>query len=155
MTRVSLGRFFAPGLAIVVAAACGLATARDSAAAPGAQPGAVPVSPLVTRSLSLPAQGLFDGDRLTPAAQQRLGDLVQASAGMRVEVAFVMPVGPWRLDRGGADERDLTPARLAAVREFLATRGLDARHIFVESRLDDRVRAPRLDVQVMGRMVQD
>jgi OmpA-OmpF porin, OOP family len=153
MMLVSFGRLFAPGLAIVIAAASGGAAARDAAVAPAAQQG--PVSPVETRSLSLPAQGLFVGDRLTPAAQQRLGELVQASAGLRVEVALVMPVGPWRLDRGGGDERDLTPARLTAVREFLATRGLDARHIFVESRLDERVREPRLDVQVLGRTAQD
>lgn len=110
---------------------------------------------LVTRSASLPARGLFDGDKLTPQARERLTELVIDAIGRHVEVALLMPTGPWRTDGSGRDERDLTPARIEAVRAFLALRGLDPKRIFVESRIDDKLREPRLDVQIIDRPAGD
>jgi OmpA-OmpF porin, OOP family len=108
-----------------------------------------------SRSVSMPARGLFEGERLSAAARQRLTELVVDAVGLQIEVALIVPTGPWRIDGSGKDERDLTPVRLNAVRSFLAERGLDPKHIYVESRVDDSVREPRLDVQVLGRPRHD
>lgn len=130
--------------------------------------GDLPVQPLppqapvktdtVTRNASLPARGLFDGDKLTKEAEERLTLLIIDAVGRQVEVALLMPTGPWRVDgaaRDGRDERDLTPARLEAVKGFLAARGIDRRRIFVESRVDEKLREPRLDVQIIDRPAND
>ena len=60
-----------------------------------------------------------------------------------------------RHDRSGTGERDLTPARLAAVRKFLSERGIDEKRIFVESRTDAKIKEPRLDVQLLGQPATD
>lgn len=132
------------------------------AAAPGDQP----VKPLPSsaqvaddkervRSTSLPARGLFVGDKLSEAARARLGELALQADGMNVEVALVVPTGPWQIDGSGANERDLTPARLQSVRRYLADRGVDPKRIFVESRIDDKVKEPQLTVQLVGRPASD
>ena len=107
------------------------------------------------RSASLPAHGLFEGDQLSAAARQRLAELVIDAIGLQVEVALVVPTGPWKIDGSGRDERDLTPARLDAVKRYLAQRGIDPKHIYVESRTDEKIREPRLDVQLVGRPAND
>lgn len=104
-----------------------------------------------TQSTSLPARGLFEGDRLSPYARQRLAELIVNAIGLQVEVALIVPTGPWNLDGTGKDERDLTPARLEAVKKFLHDRGVDPKKVYVESRVDDKLKEPRLDVQILGR----
>lgn len=127
-----------------------------------AAPGDQPVKPLpaasspsktggVQRNASLPAKGLFVGEQLSEAAKGKLTDLILNALGLQVEVALVVPTGPWQLDGSGKDERDLTPARLAAVKRFLAERGVDPQKIYVESRIDDKIKEPRLDLQILGR----
>jgi OmpA-OmpF porin, OOP family len=103
------------------------------------------------RSTSLPAKGLFVGEQLSASARERLTELIIEAAGLHVEVALVVPTGPWQIDGSGASERDLTPARLQALRRFLTDRGVDPRRIFVESRVDEKAAEPRLDVQLVGR----
>jgi OOP family OmpA-OmpF porin len=131
-----------------------------------AAPGDQPVRPLpaasspsktggVQRNASLPARGLFVGDQLSEAAKTRLTELILDALGLQVEVALVVPAGPWQLDGSGRDERDLTPARLAAVKRFLSERGVDPNKIYVESRLDEKLREPRLDLQILGRPATD
>jgi OOP family OmpA-OmpF porin len=130
-----------------------------------AAPGDQPVPPLPAgkpsndkdrvRSTSMPARGLFVGDQLSDTAKAKLSELVIEALGMRIEVALVVPEGPWKIDGSGAHERDLTPARLAAVRRFLTERGVDPGRIFVESRIDARVKEPRLEVQMVGQPAQD
>jgi OOP family OmpA-OmpF porin len=138
------------------AAPAGTAPARgDQPVRPLPPPATPPKTELVTRSASLPARGLFEGDRLTPQARERLTELVIDAIGRHVEVALLMPTGPWRTDGSGRDERDLTPARIEAVRAFLALRGLDPKRIFVESRIDEKLREPRLDVQIIDRPAND
>ena len=66
-----------------------------------------------------------------------------------------MPTGPWNLDGSGKDERDLTAARLEAVKRFLHDRGVDPKRIYVESRIDEKIREPRLDLQILGRPAND
>ena len=61
-----------------------------------------------------------------------------------------MPTGPWQVEGGGQNERDLTPARVAALRRFLTDRGVEPKRIFVEARPDARLKEPRLDVQLVG-----
>lgn len=143
--------------ALLIAAA----VAAPALAAPGDQP----VAPLPagkaaddkarTRTTSLPAKGLFKGDQLSDAAKSKLVDLIIEARGLDVQVALVVPTGPWHVDVGGEGERDLTPARLAAVRKFLADRGIDPKRIFVESRIDAKVSEPRLDVQLAGPVAND
>jgi OmpA-OmpF porin, OOP family len=137
--------------ALLAGAGLALAAAGDppvrpqpAAAAPAASSGA---GGLTT---SLPARGLFVGDQLTAAARQKLGELVANAAGRRVEVVLLVPTGPWKIDGSGTKERDLTPARLQSVKRFLAERGLESRHIYVESRVDNKVPEPRLDVQIVA-----
>lgn len=108
-----------------------------------------------TRTTSLPAKGLFKGDELTAAARRQLAELVLEALGLRIDVALVVPTGPWRLDGSGPDERQLTPQRLEAVKRFLQQRGVDPRRMYVESRIDDRIAEPRLEVQIGGREALD
>lgn len=129
--------------------------------APGDQP-VVPVpSQLVeqkdkSRTVSLPAKGLFKGDQLTDAAKAQLTELIINAIGLQVEVALLIPVGPWNIDgTGHAGERDLTPARLQALRKYLSDRGVDQKRIFVESRVDPKLKEPRLDVQLVGQPAND
>lgn len=155
----------APTIALLLAAApwCALAQTAAapaaSAAAPavGAVPSAAPApAPKIeSRTASLAAKGLFSGNDLSPAAKQRLTDLVIEALGLQVEVALVVPTGPWQLDGSGPDERHLTPARLAAVKRFLQERGVDGKKIYVESRINEHIAEPRLDVQISGRQAQD
>lgn len=131
-----------------------------------AAPGDQPVKPLppaasgskaggVERKASLPAKGLFEGDQLSATARSQLTDLILNALGLHIEVALVVPTGPWQLDGSGQDERDLTPARLAAVKRFLSERGVDPQKIYVESRIDSSITEPRLDLQLLGREATD
>lgn len=131
-----------------------------------AAPGDQPVKPLpaptgtskssvVDRKASLPAKGLFVGDQLSEPAKAKLTELILNALGLRVQVALVVPTGPWQLDGTGKDERDLTPARLAAVKRYLSDRGVDPKAIVVESRIDDKIKEPRLDLQILGRTASD
>jgi OmpA-OmpF porin, OOP family len=129
--------------------------------APGDQP-VVPVpAQLVeqkdkSRTVSMPAKGLFKGDQLTDSAKSQLTDLIVNAIGLQVEVALLIPVGPWNIDgTGHAGERDLTPARLQALRKYLSDRGVDQKRIFVESRVDPKLKEPRLDVQLVGQPSND
>ena len=108
-----------------------------------------------TRTISLPARGLFKGDQLTESARSQLTELILNALGLQVEVALLVPVGPWNIDDSGQGERDLTPARLQALRKYLTDRGVDPRHIFVESRVDPKLTEARLDVQLIGRPAND
>jgi OOP family OmpA-OmpF porin len=131
-----------------------------------AAPGDQPVKPLpapagtskssvVDRKASLPAKGLFVGDQLSEAAKAKLTELILNALGLRVQVALVVPTGPWQLDGTGKDERDLTPARLNAVKRYLSDRGVDPKAIVVESRIDEKIKEPRLDLQILGRSATD
>ena len=88
-------------------------------------------------------------------AKAKLSELVVDALGLDVEVALVMPVGPWQLVPGGQDENQLSPARLQAVRKFLVERGVEPKRIFVESRIDPKLKEPRLDFQMVGRLRTD
>ncbi len=141
-------------------AAALLLAAGPLAAAPGDQPVAPLPKPLVddkerTRTVSLPARGLFKGDQLTDSAKSQLTELILNALGLQVEVALLVPVGPWHIDGSGHGERDLTPARLHALRKYLTERGIDPQRIFVESRIDPKLTEPRLDVQLVGRPASD
>jgi OOP family OmpA-OmpF porin len=130
--------------------------AHAPAGAPGDQAVVPPAKPLVddkarNRTVSMPAQGLFQGDGLSERAKSRLVDVIVQAAGLDVEVALLIPTGPWQIDGSGAGERDLTPARLQSIRKFLTERGIDPKRIFVESRIDAKLTEPRLDVQLVGR----
>jgi OOP family OmpA-OmpF porin len=136
--------------------------AAAAQAAPGDQPvkplpaASTPAkSPVLERRASLPAKGLFVGDQLSARAREQLTELILNALGLQVDVALVVPTGPWQIDGSGKDERDLTPARLNAVRRFLHERGVDPQKVFVESRLDEKISEPRLDLQILGRPAND
>ena len=129
-----------------------------------AAPGDTPVKPLPqpiveqrdkSRTVSLPARGLFKVDQLTDSAKSRLTELIINALGLQVEVALLVPVGPWQIDDSGQGERDLTPARLQSLRKYLTDRGIDPKRIFVESRIDPKLTEPRLDVQLIGQPAND
>jgi OOP family OmpA-OmpF porin len=136
------------------------ATLSLASASPFAAPGDQPVTPLPaaqqadskvnTRTASLPARGLFVGDQLSESAKSRLVDLIINALGLEVQVALLVPTGPWTIDGGGHTDRDLTAARLQAVRKFLTDRGVEPKKIFVESRTDAKIAEPRLDIQLVG-----
>jgi OOP family OmpA-OmpF porin len=141
---------------MTVLACCAVAqTARP--AAPASPATAAPPAPakaaerVKVRSASLPARGLFDGDQLSAAARRQLDALVAEAGDLDIEVAFVAPSGSWQTEGAGAGERNLTPARLQAVRDHLARRGVDARRIYVENRIDPKAAEARLDVELVGR----
>lgn len=146
--------------ALVLASVLAVAAHEPATAAPGDQP----VAPLTaaqradnaaeqkakTRLTSLPARGLFTGEQLSESAKSKLIDLIIDALDLDVQVALIVPTGPWQIDGSGANERDLTPARLMSLRKFLTDRGVDSKRIFVESRIDAKVTEPRLDVQLVG-----
>lgn len=125
------------------------------AAKPAVAASAPAPSGFTTRSASLPAKGLFQNDQLSAAARRQLDEMIVDAIGLQIEVALVVPVGPWNVEGQGGDERDLTPARLAAIKRYLADRGVDSRKVYVESRIDHKLKEPRLDVQVGGRPATD
>ena len=132
------------------------------AAAPGDQPvQALPPSTRLAddkqrvRSTTLPARGLFVGDKLSDRARERLGELIVDASDLNVEVALLVPTGPWQIDGSGAGERDLTPARLQSLRRFLTERGVDPKRVFVESRIDEKIAEPQLTLQMVGRPAAD
>ncbi len=146
----------------VTCAVAALLTCGALAAAAGDQP----VKPLPrsaqtsddksrVRTTSLPARGLFVGDQLSAGARERLSELIVEARDLRVEVALVVPTGPWQIDGSGQGERDMTPARLQSVRRFLTQRGVDPRRIFVESRVDAKISEPQLTVQLVGQPASD
>lgn len=139
---------------LLLALSLGPAAAQTPRAAPAAAApatAAASAARLVIRSNTLPAHGLFEGDRLSDAARARLDAILAEASDLDVEVALLVPAGPWRLDGQPGDERSLTPARLAALRQHLVQRGLSARRIYVESRIEPSATAPRLVVELVGR----
>lgn len=147
-------------LALTVLPAALLSAALPAAAAPGDTPVAAPRTPIAeqkdkSRTVSLPARGLFKGDQLSDSAKSQLTDLIINALGLQVEVALLVPVGPWHLDGGGHTDTDLTTARLQALKKYLTERGVDPKRIFVESRTDAKVTEPRLDVQLIGQPAND
>ncbi|MFY7974405.1 MAG: hypothetical protein ACOVOT_08260 [Rubrivivax sp.] len=104
-----------------------------------------------TQVATLSAKGLFVGDQLTEVARKKLAELVIDAIGRRVEIALIVPSGPWNLDGSGADERDLTPRRIDAVKRYLVERGVEPRRLVVESRIDQKLKEPQLEVQVLTR----
>jgi OOP family OmpA-OmpF porin len=147
------------GLAVVLATT--LAAAPAARAAPGDQPVApVPKAKLGEdlargRTASLPARGLFKGDQLTEATKSRLTELIIEALSLRVEIALLVPVGPWTIDGAQHTDHDLNKARLDALRKFLADRGVDPKRIFVESQVSSKISEPRLDVQLLGQPAND
>ena len=132
------------------------------AAAPGDQP-VQPLPPSTrladdkqrVRSTTLPARGLFVGDKHSDRARERLGELIVDASDLNVEVALLVPTGPWQIDGSGVGERDLTPARLQSLRRFLTERGVDPKRVFVESRIDEKIAEPQLTLQMVGRPAAD
>lgn len=125
-----------------------------------AAPGDLPVAPLPpgkvaddksrVRTASLPARGLFVGDKLSDSTKNRLNELILEALGLQVQVALLVPTGPWQIDGAGQTDRDLNAARLQALRRYLSDRGVNPKNIFVESRVDAKLTEPRLDVQLVG-----
>ena len=108
-----------------------------------------------TKSASLPAKGLFVGDQLSDSTKARLTELILDTIGMRIEVALLVPTGPWKIDGAGKGDKDLNAARLQSLRRFLTDRGVDPKKIFIESRTDAKVKTPRLDVQLVTSPAND
>ncbi len=148
----------APSCAVLRVAV--LLAAIGALAAPSwAAPGDKPVAPLPagkpaedktkTRTASLPAKGLFVGNQLSESTKAKLTELILSAIGMRIEVALLVPSGNWKIDGAGKSDRDMTAARLQSLRRFLTDRGVDPKKIFVESRVDPKIKTPRLDVQLV------
>ncbi len=153
-----------PSLSFLAPALLGAAVLTASgplAAAPGDQPVvAVPAAKLGNdkarmRTASIPAKGLFVGDQLSDSTKARLTELVIEALGLQVQVALLVPVGPWTIDGARHTDQDLNQARLNALRKFLADRGVDPKRIFVESQIDPRIQEARLDVQLLGQTASD
>jgi len=145
---------------LLVLMRCGLAAAVLAGSAPlWAAPGDKPVTPVPAvkaaedksrqRTASIPAKGLFVGNQLSESTKAKLTELILDSIGMRIEMALLVPTGNWKIDGAGRSDRNLNAARLQALRRFLTDRGVDPKKIFVESRIDPKVKTPRLDVQLL------
>ena len=145
---------------LLVLMRAGLAAAVLAGGSPSwAAPGDKPVTPLPAgkaaedksrqRNASIPAKGLFVGDQLSESTKAKLTQLILDSIGMRIEMALLVPTGPWKIDGAGKTDRDLNAARLQSLRRFLTDRGVDPKKIFVESRTDPKIKTPRLDVQLV------
>ena len=145
---------------LLVLMRAGLAAAVLAGGSPSwAAPGDKPVTPLPAgkaaedksrqRNASIPAKGLFVGDQLSESTKAKLTQLILDSIGMRIEMALLVPTGPWKIDGAGKTDRDLNAARLQSLRRFLTDRGVDPKKIFVESHTDPKIKTPRLDVQLV------
>jgi OmpA-OmpF porin, OOP family len=152
--------FHRPIMSLMLALALALAVATDSARAavdppiaPGTRaPGATALaSRSVIKSATLAASGLFDGERLSAATQARLDSMIANAGDLDIEVALLVPSGPWQLAGKAIDEHSLTPARLAALRQHLSRRGVPARHIYVESHIEPSATEPRLVIELVGK----
>ncbi len=149
----------APIRAVLLAAV--YACASPLCAAPGDKPVApVPAAKVAddksrTRNASLPAKGLFVKDQLSESTKAKLTELILGAIGMRIELALLVPTGDWKIDGAGKSDRDLTAARLQSLRRFLTDRGVDPKKIFIESRIDPKVKTPRLDVQLVVTQAND
>lgn len=138
-------------LALTLGTAWAQQTPRPAAMAAAPASAVASASRLVIRSNTLPGPGLFEGDRLSDTARARLDAMLAQASDLDVEVVLLVPAGPWRLDGQPGDERSLTPARLAALRQHLVQRGLPAKRIYVESRIEPSATVPRLVVELVGR----
>ena len=148
-----------PLRALVFAAACAIAAPLWAA------PGDKPVTPVPagkvaddksrTRNASIPAKGLFVKDQLSESTKAKLTQLMLDSIGMRIEMALLVPTGNWKIDGAGKGDNDLNAARLQSLRRFLTDRGVDPKKIFVESRVDPKIKTPRLDVQLVVTQAND
>lgn len=150
-----LARFTALALALALAGPLHAQTRGEQPVKPFTAASAPSKTGGVERNASLPARGLFVGDQLSELAKVKLTDFILNALGLQIEAALVVPTGPWNLDGSGKDERDLTPARLAAVKRYLHERGVDPKRIYVESRVDEKIKEPRLDLQILGRPAND
>ena len=135
--------------ALLASAPAAAQTPKPAAAAPA------PGNAIAPRTTSLPAKGLFKGDQLSDATKARLTELIIDALGLDVEVALMVPTGPWQIDGAGHTDRDLNETRLKALRSFLTDRGIDSKRIFIESRVDAKISEPRLDIQLLGRPATD
>ena len=144
--RIAAARLASALLALACAAAL-----VPSAAAQGSAAKPASANQIAPRTTSLPAKGLFKGDQLSDTTKARLTEVIIDALGLDVEVALLVPTGPWQIDGAGHTDRDLNEARLKALRSFLTERGIDPRRVFVESRVDARFIEPRLEVQLIGR----
>lgn len=117
------------------------ATAKPGAAAKGNQP--------TIRRKSIPAKGLFVGDKLSESTKAQLTELMLDAIGSRIELALLVPTGPWKIDGAGKGDADLNAARLQSLRRFLTDRGVDPNKVVVESRVDAKIKTPRLDVELV------
>ncbi len=129
--------------------------AQAPAAGTATAPSGSDDSRVTTRSTSIPAQGLFKGDQLSDATKSRLTDLMMEAIGSRIELALLVPTGPWQIDGAGQGDTQLNNARLQSLRRFLTDRGVDPNRVVVESRIDDKIKTPRLDVQLLTSPAND
>lgn len=145
-TRSLLGWVLGTAMAATPAA---WAQTAAPAARPALQSAANPDNKVTTRSTSIPARGLFNGDQLSESTKRQLTELMLDAIGSRIELALLVPTGPWKIDGAGQDDTQLNTARLQALRRFLTDRGVDPNKVIVESRIDEKITSPRLDVELI------
>jgi len=139
-------------LALAVTAAVavpGAPVAWAQTAKPAAQTAPGSDNKPTTRRTSIPARGLFNGDQLSESTKSQLTDLMMQAIGSRIELALLVPTGPWKIDGAGQGDTQLNTARLQALRRFLTDRGVDPNKVIVESRIDAKIKTPRLDVELV------
>ncbi len=134
--------------------------------APATAPAAAPTPPAATantatkrppasaqkttlRKASIPARGLFQGDQLSDSTKRQLTDLMLDAIGTQIELALLVPTGPWQIDGAGQGDTVMNEARLLSLRRFLTDRGVDPTRILVERRVDPKVKTPRLDIELV------
>ncbi len=101
------------------------------------------------RKASIPARGLFQGDQLSDSTKRQLTDLMLDAIGTQIELALLVPTGPWQIDGAGQGDTVMNEARLRSLRRFLTDRGVDPSRILVERRVDPKVKTPRLDIELV------
>ncbi len=135
--------------------ALGLSLATVSASLAQTPSARAEANQVTTRSTSIPAQGLFKGDQLSDSTKSKLTELMMQAIGSRIELALLVPTGPWQIDGAGQGDTQLNTARLQSLRRFLTDRGVDPNRVVVESRIDDKIKSPRLDVQLLTSPAND
>ncbi len=142
-------------LVLALSAAAALAPAAWAQSTAAAAPARADDNGPATRSASIPARGLFNGDQLSDSTKSRLTELMMQAIGSRIELALLVPTGPWQIDGAGQGDTTLNAARLQSLRRFLTDRGVDPSRVVVESRIDEKIKTPRLDVELVTTPAND
>ena len=131
------------------------------APAPAPRPAPAPAPAPVSEKVTFAADAFFDFDKsvLKPEAQAKLGDLVDKTQGINLEV--IIAVGHTDSVGGDTYNQKLSIARSEAVKAFLVSKGVEKNRVYTEGKgekspvadnktSEGRAKNRRVEVEVVG-----